>query len=400
MKKSAGYTRNEILEIVKENAPKFIKVNVKEEEDHLELVLNYKDSVIRHSAIWKTSYREDLKETEEEEILKKVRSKTREKIVRDIKNLGEKIAFNIIQHFQLDDVFKQRYEDRNVRYKIRKEYSIEEQGITEVFPLDLFYNYKFKKLAPNLQLLWKKLWDNKGEAQQEKLNEILEYLHGARERFKLLLFAKDQIVESINSNPKNNDIWFLVVYNFFHFISLVKTLGDNLAWILRLNYNGDQIRDIKERPMNTDLTREVFKDFLEDKEAIYDCIYRHKNYSEFEILKKFRNIVQHRHLLHIVGVKIGCKGPVKVMIPTDPESGLLADSLRTAPIKFKPLANVMDKKSIVEYGLKEVACWLGPQNEMFFEDPDDYCSKYVQFLLDVYEAVSKEILEEISHSQD
>jgi len=384
VKKTIGLTKDEVLKLVKENLPSSAKVAVDERDDFFGLDIEYQVGRFLTKAIQKMSYRDSVTEDEEKRILEKIRATKEKEIIGEAKKIGAELAEDIIKEFQLKDVFKEKYEDQNYIYKIKKRFSIKEGDITETFNLELFYNHQVSSLLPNLQLLWKKCV--KGEMQHKNLEEIKEFLHGARERFKLLWFAQDQICWSIGSGPQNNDIWFLVLYNIFHFISLVKTLGDNLAWILKLYY------DSTLRLKQIDLTKPAFKQIL--KEPIYNCIYGHKEYPTFEKLKEFRDVVQHRHFLHIVGVQASINGPTKVMIPIDPTAGSFTDILGEGRARIEPLATAEDEDSIAEYGLKENVLWLGPKGEMPFEDPIDFCGKFLGFISDVYECVCKEILKE------
>lgn len=239
---------------------------------------------------------------------------------------------------------------------------------------------------PSLRLMWEKFVTKK--IQHEKREEIIEYLHGAIERFKQLLFAFDRLVDTLAQSASGTNTWFLVNFHVWNFISMIKSLGDNLAWIL--NYYCVMNLD----PKKIDLSGTGFRDILKaKKKRLFKTIFENPTYQNFEKLKGFRDIVQHRHALHVMRVQLGFGGPETVMIPIDPETGLLTDGLRqrTEERRIRQYSKASSEESIAKYGLKQVVVWIGPGSPPF-EEPIDFCRKHITTMSQMYENVCKRIL--------
>jgi hypothetical protein len=103
------------------------------------------------------------------------------------------------------------------------------------------------------------------------------------------------------------------------FISLAKTIGDNLVWILKL-YLSLNIKHI-----NRDLTSNKFKEVLKDRfRFFYNLLYSNNYFSEYEKLCELRD--QHRHIIRAMRV-VTISGENKILIPKDPEY-LISQDLR------------------------------------------------------------------------
>jgi len=92
-------------------------------------------------------------------------------------------------------------------------------------------------------------------------------------------------------------------------------------------------------------------------------------------------------------VMLGFNGPEKVMVPIDPETGLLTDGLRlkTEKLPMRKYAKAVSEESIAKYGLKQVVVWVGPGKPPF-EDPIDFCKKHIETISQMYENVCKRFL--------
>ena len=390
MRKSAGLSKDELLSFVRGNLPDIIKVDVEEKEDYFVLILKYEDRIESFVAIHKIGYSEDgLTDEREKELLNKIRSDKQAEILKNTKEFCESLVDGLLSATQLEEVFKEKYRDKNVIYKVKKWYEIRLSEIgTLKTTLEAFYRRKSMELVPSFETIWEAFV--KEEIQHEKMKEITEYLHGANERFKQILFAFDRI-KDVLALGSGNDVWLLVNYHLFYFISLVKSLGDNLAWILKYYCK------IKLNPLKVDLLRKGFQGYMKsNNRVLYSLIYNNALYEDFANLKEFRDIVLHRHALHVVPVQIGINGEERIMVPVDPKSGVLTDSLKLTGKPESPhLAEAHDKESIAKYGLKQMIVWVGPKDEMPFEDPISFCNKYIRFLSEVYDDICQRILLEM-----
>lgn len=122
-------------------------------------------------------------------------------------------------------------------YSVRRYHKVEPEPKSTIWRnLDYYYSIISKERIPNYDALWKKLV--LGRLSHKHNRELTEYMHGALERYKHALFARDIIDQLLRkSDQLDNDIIFLVNFHFCYFITILKTLGDNLAWILNYYYS-------------------------------------------------------------------------------------------------------------------------------------------------------------------
>lgn len=380
MKKTTGFTKEQMLELARKIAPKFIEVDIEEKEDFFVLVLKWESKLESRSMIYK------YKPIEDTDFLNKIMYETEKELHEKIQQFGEKEADAIIKSFGLIAKFKEKYQDKNVAYKVKKWYKTKQNITTN---LEAYYNEKAREVVPIFQKIWEIFV--KELVKHDNSKEIIDYLHGANERLKQLLFAKDRISDIIETKPSGNDTWFLVNFYISYFISLVKSLGDNLAWLVKL-YCKMNIGEKK-----TDLAIKGFEDSLKATyKQLYRCIYGHSDFPEFRKLKEFRDIVLHKHALHVEQVRIGFDGPENVMIPIDPKSGLVIDGKRYMESKYPKLAEASDKDSMVKYGLKELNVWTGPKEEIPWQRPIDFCKKFIELVGKLYNTTYERIVIELT----
>lgn len=389
IKKTTGYTAEEMLKIAKRYCPKIITPNIEEKDDYFDMKLEISENKFLSTSILKSSYRSDIKPADEKRLLKKIKSETEEEIKNKIKKYGLELADFYIKEFELEEILKDRYEDKNVIYKVRRHNKISKHATAT---LEAFYYMSFQKLLPNYELLWNKIILE--EIDHEHRDKVIEYIHGASERFKQLLFSRDRIKDIYEKYPSGNDSVFLINFHFYHFVSLVKTLGDNLTWILKFYYEmpvGDT------NFMKVDLVKKGFRDWLEGKnKLLHDSIYKHPKFSDFEKLKDYRDIIQHRHGIHISNVMIGLNGPEKIMVPKQPEFGVeksLRKNFDEGNIK-KYFGND-SKESIAKYGLKEMCIWIDPPEGMPWIEPTVFCDQYITFLTEIFNESFEHIIKDL-----
>jgi len=276
-------------------------------------------------------------------------------------------------------------EPNELIYAVRKWYKIKEHVTTN---LEAYYQEKARQLVPSFQQIWETFVYE--SVQHPNSREILDYLHGANERLKQLIFAKDRISDIIKAQPFGNDTWFLLNFYIFHIISLIKSIGDNLAWLVKLYCN------IKINDKKTDLAIRGFENSLKSTNIrLYQCIFGDHEFEEFRSLKRFRDIIHHKHALHVEQVKLGFYGPESVMVPVDPESGLIIDGKRFMELKYPKLAEAKDKDSIAKYGLKALHVWTGDKEDTPWQDPVVFCEKFVNLMSRAYNCAYERMLMEI-----
>lgn len=228
----------------------------------------------------------------------------------------------------------------------------------------------------------------KDTVKHQNAQEIIDYVHGASERTKQLLLVNDIIKQILANNPANNDTHFTINLYIFHFLSLIKSLSDNLAWIIKL-YCQFTLDDKK-----TDLTLKSYRDRLRCNEKLYNLIYGDTNFNNLQAIKNFRDIIHHKHALYVDRVRIGINGPVKIMIELEPKSNLLENGKRYSDIIIPKLAEASDKDSIAKYGMKKFHVWVGSPVDMPWQDPIEFTQKYIDLIGKLYDlAYSRMLLE-------
>jgi hypothetical protein len=283
-------------------------------------------------------------------------------------------------------------------YSVRRYYKVEEQPkeigrrepkLTDWRNLDRYYSIISKQRIPNYDALWRKL--ALGQFSHEHNQELLVYMHGALERYKHALFAKDVIEQLLRkSDQLDNDIVFLVNFHFYYFITIVKALGDNLAWILNYFYS----MGLESSPSSIDLTKRMFRDVLARKNSwLLKTVCQGPEYEQYRTLRDFRDIVVHRHALHVVPVQHGVNGPTKIMVPIDPTRRAMVDDFERRGGTVR-VAHSQDKESVAEYGLKTLVASLVREEELEYEDISAFCDRHLKYLTDAYCEVIKQILSE------
>lgn len=376
------FTREEILQIAKENAPDDIEIDVKENDDGF--LLKLKDSIYEASYMIPSHKYSNLSKEDKQFI----GDKLKQSVVNKITDFGISEANYIIEKFGLDEHYREKYVDKNILYKVKREYTIQKaEHRTHTMNFGLYYIERVKDLTKYPSMLRLFVVDKTKHARSEEISEIL---FSIILRFEQLLFAFDRIEEITKESGRDNDVLFIVGFHLYYFISLVKTLGDNLTWLLKLCY------DLNLNYTNLDLLSEAFKTSLKHKNRnIHDIIFNHPIFPHFKKIKDFRDIIQHRQTLHVVPVMLGIKGPERIMIPKDPES-LVPYGLRINK-EFEPiLARAEDPESMVEYGSLASVLYAGPPEEIPYEEPAFFCKKYIEFLSNIFTNIFAQVAIELN----
>lgn len=303
-----------------------------------------------------------------------------------IRDFGVARIEELKSSFGLEDFYKEKYRDKNVVYKVKKMLEIEPNFRTS---LEAYYYTNACKSMPSFKPLWEAMVLE--TVKHDNRQEIIDYLHGALERTKQLIYSRDRMQDIITENSPNNDTEFVINFYIFHFISLVKSLGDNLAWISKL-YCRISLDEKK-----TDLTFRSFENCLmAENKKVFHCIYGNPHFEEFRRIKTFRDVIHHKHALHVETVELGFNGPKKIMIAVDPKSGLIIDGKRYMERLVPKRAEASDKESIAKYGLRKLNVWIGRADEMPWEDLLAFCQKFIVLMSELYSSTCERILLELS----
>lgn len=351
-------------------APRGIDVDVAEFDDHIALKLKLDFGVGTEIAgIAKSTYQETNAE-EDAAIERTIAERTKQQITNHIQRYREDYFKMVLQNLDVEN--RLRREDEI--YGINHFYEYEEApNFTRRENLDLYYRERVKKDFPFFDTVWQSLVN--GNFAHEHSQELLEYANGIMERYKQALFGKDLLSELLHKKP-DNDIVFLVNFHFYYYITVIKALGDSLAWILNYFYS----MKLEDRPSQIDLTKTRFQEKLRRaNEQLFQEICQGSVYDNFKKLKEFRDIVVHRHALHVVTVQFGVNGESRIMVPIDPARGTLVSAWN------RQKDHAMNKKSVAEYGLMQLMIYLGSGGEdLGYDDVLDYCDTHLRFITESY----------------
>lgn len=395
---SAGYSKDEILKIARELAGEMINVDIEEREKGmvLSVKLEWTEKLLPNGwtsfGIFKINHAGETNQKFET----KIRDSQRKEIEQYVKKFAADLADSLIQKFNLEQYYKNKYTqtDTNVLYKVKRTYETKVVNFTYGQDFFLLKSQILRELLPAYEPTLSMLLHHVTKHDNEE--ELDEYMVAIAERLNQLLFAHKIISEIISTGETDPNIQFVFVFHLYHFISLVKTLGDNLAWILML-YLKLEFEDRKD----IDVLSKRFRNALENANSqlaslIYDD---DAELSKFESLKEYRDIIQHRQKLHIHTKMIGNPPRRKIVIPANPESLVRGNKLRqnkliqsrsrdiNAILKDLPPSNI------------ELRFYEAPSNELDDIDPLGFCKEKVDYILNVYERVFDRIYVEFLRKQ-
>lgn len=376
---TTGFTREEMIDFAKSVAPKGIRVDVVEDAACLSLEIDLDFGVGKSSSfIPKTIYSETTPYLEKK-ILESLRERTKDSIKQAVSRYCEHYFKMVAEYLELED--RLRREDEI--YCVGHSYTIQKgHNFSNKYNLDHFYDVKARQDISNYDAIWRKLALQ--QFQHKHSIELFEYMYGSLERYKHALFSQDILAELLAKVP-DNDIVFLVNFHFYYFITVLKALGDTLAWVLNYFYS----LGLESAPSDIDLTKTRFRDKLKTaNEPLFKKICEGSLYEKYRLLRDFRDIVVHRHALHVIIVQVGKDGPKKIMVPIDPTTGVMVNEAQRQP----GLAIATNKESVAKLGLKEIAIYLGAVEQREYEDVVDFCNTHLKYISTAYTETIAEIL--------
>jgi hypothetical protein len=249
--------------------------------------------------------------------MERIKNKVKEAIL----EFGKNECDSLIDKFNLLETYKEQFKDKNVIYKIERDYVRKINGTTVTKNLSFYYYDEVKVTIPHLYHLWIMLIQKK--FRHVNIEGIFDITNSIIEHFKQLFFTYN-IIKNILKQAKhfgNPDTFFVFYYHFTYFISLIKTIGDNVAWILKLYLNLNL-----SSPSKIGLTNNDFKNILVNTKHFHELIYSKKYYENYKQLVGFRDVIQHRHIIKSMRVLLP-NHENKILIPKDPEM-FIPNSLR------------------------------------------------------------------------
>jgi hypothetical protein len=244
--------KSEISRFAKLIAPDVVRTKIVQCDRVLSLRLkwkNYPRTVESHHTIWGNYATENLEYNDYHLVTEVVRKETDGAISK----FGKDECDFLIDKFGLYEVYKDAFEDKNIMYKVKHDYD-RKIGRTIVTKNLSFYHFDEIKISlPHLYYFWILLL--KKRFNHDNFEGIFDITYSIMERLKQLFFTYNIIEDTIKGAKHygNPDTVFVFFYHFSYFVSLVKTIGDNLAWLLKL-YLGLNLRYD-----NLDISTDKFK---------------------------------------------------------------------------------------------------------------------------------------------
>jgi len=349
---TAGFTIEEIQDRAKKLLPPSIGAKVDEgpEPELLILTLSYGTEVVLQGAIHKMI----AIPLQTDAFIEVVRKRTLEQLEKTIGEFKRNQVERMIADLGAEEYLRQKYCDSNLIYKVPRWFEIERvPGMKIRTNLDHYYLQRVRESVPHFQSFWEFIVNN--EASHVNQAALLEYSHGLMIRLAQALLSAD-LIRELESKNHDNDVLFLENYHLTHLISMIKSIGDSLAWLTKSYYNlgGD--------PRQTDLLRDGFlRKICSVDGHLFESLVRSNDLIACLRLREFRNIIQHDHALHIMPILFSQSGETRVMVPVNPSNGAFGK------FDFNTLLRVQDKASIASFGVKMEIVRIGDLNTPGYE---------------------------------
>ena len=363
--------KSEVSKFAKSVAPDIVRLKVIEKDNIVSLLLKWKyfPRTIESSHLICRSYNSD------QELPETIANQIRSEVKKAILNFGKQESDFLISKFGLSEVYEDAYKDKNVMYKVKRDHIRKIGRVNVEKNLSFYYFDEIKISLPHLYYFWILLLRKRFN--HDNLGAIFDITHSIIERIKQLFFTYNVIQDTIKGayHFGNPDTAFVFFYHFGYFVSLVKTIGDNLAWLLKLYLR------LNISYYDVDINADRFSFNLKSRLRYYDIIYSNDYYEEFKKLTMLRDIFQHRHIIRdIRGLKI-TNGQNKIVIPKNPEqyiSEILKLKVNVSSSQG-PAAKLIseDIDSAIRYGLHEY--FVLSDNELLndYEDPLILCRRHI-----------------------
>jgi hypothetical protein len=346
-------------------APDFVKVDVEEYEHNFTLILKWDFSGLPE---WKAYFIDKQGRLDGGlDSTKQLAAFMKGEVEDIIKKYGKDLCDSLMDKFKLKGVYGDELKDKNILYSVNEGYfvAISMKGMGED-PIFLYYFNKCKLLIAGFKDLWTLLAYRR--MSHDNSEAIYEYTRATYERFKQLLFAHDRIIDILSKGRSDPNIQFIFSFHFSFFVTLIKTLGDNIAWLLNLYLKLDLPYRVNDYLDGT--FREAIR---KNHPKIASSLYSDEIYSRFKKLNEFRDVILHRHIVHIMTVTTADHRS-RIMIPKNPENFVS----ERAKLLTKVNPYVSASTSVADD----------------FINPVVYCDEHLKMIIDMFSVVFQRILYE------
>lgn len=187
----------------------------------------------------------------------------------------------------------------------------------------------------------------------------------------------------------NPDTFFVFYYHLTYLISLIKTIADNVCWILNLYLK------LKIDHFDLDLLNDRFKNVTKNNKQFHNILYSNNYYPDYEKLNEFRDIIQHRHVIRSMRVVSSISGENKILIPKNPEK-VVANKIKTNKndTKEDTYKIAEDIESLILYGLHEYFLIDDYTSVKDYVDPLKFCKIHVDGICNLVNSIFERIVDE------
>gem|GEM_PF-5716102 len=387
--KNKELNRSQINSYVKAMLPSIVRGKLESKNNILSLNLKWKNfprTVMQSNLLLRFFSEGVFEKVEYDAIMSQIKTKAKEGITR----FGKKECDYLMEKFELRDNYRKQFEDKNFMYKVKYEYERKIDYITLTKNLDFYFYDEIKISLPYLYTFWILLVNQ--TFTHKNFNEIMEVTESLIMHVKQLFFTKDML-ENILQQTKhfgNPASFFVFYYHFNYFLSLIKTIGDNLSWILNLYL------DLHLRHNYIELDGQHFKDAIRKFRHYYNAIYYHKYYANFTKINQFRNVTQHRHTIRSMRVVLNWTGENKILIPKDPDVQI---SKRLRVVKKMPknvhVKLAENKNETILTGPHDYTI-IRESDLLDYDDPIAFCNAHTDGITGFVENVISRIINDIT----
>jgi hypothetical protein len=384
--------KSEINSVVKAMLPNIVRGKLEQKNNLLALNLKWKNfpTTICQSNVLFHYFRKGIMEQEEYDLtIKRIKENAEEGIT----SFGQKECDYLMEKFRLEDIYRNQFEDKNIMYKVKYSHERKIKHITLKKNLDFHYYDEIKVSLPNLYTLWILLVNE--NFSHKNFSEIMDITESLIMHIKQLYFTKD-IIQNILQETKhfgNPDSFFVFYYHFTFFISLMKTIGDNLSWILKLYLQ------FKLKHINTELNSQKFKKALEKHKRYNTIVYLRDYTPQYCKIDEFRNVTQHRHIIRAMRVVLNSNLENKILIPNDPEVQISKSlKLFNRSSNKKHVKFAENKKSTILTGPHDYTI-ISPSDLNDYEDPVHFCDIHMNGVRELVEDSINRIVSEVTRKK-
>ncbi len=374
----------ELLAFAKSLVPRYVDLTLSESDQHFALGFRIGSMHLGLSAVGKTYGIRELTDPQERKTHLRF---MKERIEERIQEFRLSLLDAVVRDFELEDYLRESFSDPNIIYKVPRLVIRHRGKVKSTANLGFtIWSELTQETVPSLFNLWNKVADDTFYTAL-KAKYVLDYAHSTLVKLKELRFAEYIIGKLLDLEP-GNDIQFLLGYHFTKFVSLIKSICDNVAWLIKI------VWDLEEERGKLDFTSKEFrKSLAKHAPRVHEIIYSHPRYVKYKQFVSLRDMLIHRHHLHVVPVMIRNtrqkeNGITKYLIPKEPENMLLSTAKEEGRVVKQ------DRQSMAKYGHWVIIIHLGPKRLMDkqFHEPKRFCRLYKEFVVDVVEETAKQIL--------